>query len=122
MATQNRKTTKTKGQQTVSKSIGKTYQDDKGNPILLEAELARGGEGSVHTVKGNPNVVAKIYLPKAMQKHDKTEKIKAMCDLYDQDVAKFSALPQRVIYDDHGKVVDVIMEKVNDCKEINNIH
>ena len=122
MATQNRKTTKPKGQQTVSKSIGKTYQDDKGNPILLEAELARGGEGSVHTVKGNPNVVAKIYLPKAMQKHDKTEKIKAMCDLYDQDIAKFSALPEKAIYNSLGKVVGFIMQKVSNFKEIHNLY
>lgn len=99
-----------------------TYTDDLGNTILLGKELARGGEGRVCLVDGKPDVVAKIYLDKALQKHDKAGKIKAMCDLYDQDVAKFSALPQRVIFDSHGKVVGFIMEKITDFKEIHNLY
>lgn len=99
-----------------------SYQDDLGMPILLGKELARGGEGKVCLVQGNSNVVAKIYLDKALQKHDKAGKIKTMCDLFDPDVATFSALPQRAIFDSRGKVVGFIMEKITDFKEIHNLY
>lgn len=99
-----------------------SYQDDLGMPIILGKELARGGEGKVCLVQGNSNVVAKIYLDKALQKHDKAGKIKAMCDLFDPDVATFSALPQRAIFDSRGKVVGFIMEKITDFKEIHNLY
>lgn len=107
---------------TGSKTYTQTYIDDLGNPIALGKELARGGEGRVCLAQGNSNVVAKLYLDKALNKHDKAGKIKAMCDLYDQDIAKFSALPQRVIFDTHGKVVGFIMEKITDFKEIHNLY
>lgn len=99
-----------------------SYQDDLGMPIILDKELARGGEGKVCLVQGNSNVVAKIYLDKALQKHDKAGKIKALCDLFDPDVATFSALPQRAIFDSRGKVVGFIMEKITDFKEIHNLY
>ncbi len=100
----------------------KTYQDDLGNPIILGKELARGGEGMVCLVQGNNDIVAKIYLDKALQKHDKTGKIKAMCDLYDQDIARFSALPQKAVFNSKGKVVGFIMEKISNFKEIHNLY
>lgn len=99
-----------------------TYTDDLGTPVILGKELARGGEGRVCLVQGNSNVVAKLYLDKALYKHDKAEKIKAMCNLYDEDIAKFSALPQRVIFNTQGKVVGFIMEKITDFKEIHNLY
>ena len=99
-----------------------TYTDDLGNPVVLGKELARGGEGRVCLVQGNSNVVAKLYLDKALNKHDKAGKIKAMCDLYDNNIAKFSALPQRVIYNSRNKVVGFIMEKISDFKEIHNLY
>ncbi|MCM1265838.1 MAG: protein kinase [Candidatus Gastranaerophilales bacterium] len=99
-----------------------TYTDDLGNPVILGKELARGGEGRVCLVQGNSNVVAKLYLDKAINKHDKAGKIKAMCDLYDMDIAKFSALPQRVVFNSRGKVVGFIMEKITNFKEIHNLY
>lgn len=107
---------------TGSNTYTQTYTDDLGNPVVLGKELARGGEGRVCLVQGNSNVVAKLYLDKALNKHDKAGKIEAMCNLYDKDIAKFSALPQRVIFDAHGKVVGFIMEKITDFKEIHNLY
>lgn len=107
---------------TGSKTYTQTYIDDLRNPVVLGKELARGGEGRVCLVQGNSNVVAKLYLDKALNKHDKAGKIKAMCDLYDNDIAKFSALPQRVIFNSRGKVVGFIMEKITDFKEIHNLY
>src|SRR5512142_2183695 len=34
-----------------------------GKPVVLEAEVARGGEGIVHTVRGRADLVAKVYAP-----------------------------------------------------------
>lgn len=110
-------TSRYKNSQSVS-----TYKDNLGNIITLGKELARGGEGRVCLVQDNPNVVAKIYLDKALNKHAKANKIKAMCALYDDDIAKFSALPQRAIINSQGKVVGFIMERISDFKEIHNLY
>lgn len=96
------------------------YYDKSHNSIIIDKEIGKGGEGRVCLIKGNKNVVAKLYLDKALQKGDKSGKIKAMCDLYDNEIAKFSALPQKEIYDSNGKIVGFIMEhlNLNDFKEI----
>lgn len=105
---------------TYQKNYNAQYFDEAHKPIILGKEIGIGGEGRVCLVNGNSKVVAKLYLDKALQKGDKTGKIKAMCALYDNELAKFSALPQKAIYDSNGKVVGFIMEylNLNDFKEI----
>lgn len=98
------------------------YQDDLGNTIILGRELARGGEGIVCLVEGRPDIVAKLYLDKALKKHDKANKIIAMCKLFDKNIAKFSALPQRVLYDNRGRVAGFLMEKINGFEEIHKLY
>ncbi len=96
------------------------YYDKFHNPIILGEQIGIGGEGRVCKIKGNCKVVAKLYLDKALQKGDKSGKIKAMCALYNNELAKFSALPQKAIYDSNDKVVGFTMEYLNldDFKEI----
>lgn len=101
-------------------ATNQSYKDSSGKPVIIEKEIGIGGEGRVCLVKGNRKVVAKLYLDKALQKGDKSGKIKAMCAIYDNELEKFSALPQKAIYDSNGKVVGFIMEylNLNDFKEI----
>lgn len=106
----------------VMKQAKQFYKDDLGNPIILGKELARGGEGRICLVQGKDDVVAKLYLDNVLKKHDKSKKIIAMCDLYDDDVAEFSALPQNVIYDAKNNVVGFIMEKITNFREIHNLY
>ncbi len=101
-------------------TIQTQYYDKSHKPINLGEQIGIGGEGRVCKIKGNSNVVAKLYLDKALQKGDKSGKIEAMCALYNNELAEFSALPQKAIYDSTGKVVGFIMEylNLNDFKEI----
>jgi len=94
-----------------------TYNDENGNPILLGNEIAQGGEGIVYHVQSNPNVVAKLYKPKVLNKKSATDKIKATCAIYDKNIAQFAAMPQTVIYSGN-KVRGFIMEKITNFKEI----
>lgn len=96
-------------------SVG--YNDSSGNPILLGSEIAQGGEGIVYHVQGNPNIVAKLYKPKVLNKKSVADKIKATCAIYDKNIAQFAAMPQMVIYSGN-KVRGFIMEKISNFKEI----
>lgn len=98
-----------------STSVG--YNDEHGNPILLGSEIAQGGEGIVYHVQGNPDVVAKLYKPKVLNKKSASDKIKAACAIYDKNIAQFAAMPQTVIYSG-SKVRGFIMEKITNFKEI----
>ncbi len=94
-----------------------TYNDENGNPILLGNEIAQGGEGIVYHVQSNPDVVAKLYKPKVLNKKSAINKIKATCAIYDKDIAQFAAMPQMVVYSGN-KVRGFIMEKITNFKEI----
>ena len=70
---------------------------DAGNTIHeLSNVIGRGGEGIVYALRGNPDVVAKIY-------HDqlaasRADKVKAMARVTSTILPQFAAWPSAVLY------------------------
>ena len=93
-----------------------TYTDENGKVITLGKQIAQGGEGTVYNCSTSSRLVAKIYRKDKLSKK-KGEKLEAMCSLYDQEIANFSAWVKKVIYE-NGKPVGFLMEKITQYKEI----
>jgi DNA-binding helix-hairpin-helix protein with protein kinase domain len=89
----------------------KTLFDGLGKPVAIGPMIARGGEGSIFEVTGDPAHVAKIYhKPPTAQD---TEKIRLMPSVVDSDLQKFTAWPLSLLHDrQHGSIVGIIMPKV----------
>ena len=87
------------------------YKDKDGNIYHLEEKIDRGSEGAVYTVKENPNLAAKIYL-NTYYKNTQLEKVSAMCNIYDEDIAKYCAMPKSLLYDSCSNLVGYLMENL----------
>lgn len=91
----------------------------------LEKKLSSGGEGTVYTIMGKPNSVAKIYkderLSSVMVRNDMHNKILAMIDMrfspiYDGKL--IVAWPEDILVDASGKFQGYVMPKVVGKKSI----
>jgi DNA-binding helix-hairpin-helix protein with protein kinase domain len=72
------------------------FFDDQGRRVGLGAELGRGGEASVYSVEGQPELVAKIYHqpPGA----EKAEKLSQMVKLQSERLLALSAWPVATLF------------------------
>jgi DNA-binding helix-hairpin-helix protein with protein kinase domain len=70
------------------------YRAD-GRPLVLEQEIGKGGEGSVWSVAGNPNSVAKFYHQGLDPQ--KAKKLEAMCRLKSESLLRIAAWPTDVL-------------------------
>jgi DNA-binding helix-hairpin-helix protein with protein kinase domain len=84
-------------------------------PLILDQEIGKGGEGSVWTVTGDPNVVAKFY-------HNglganKARKIEAMCRLKSDALLKISAWPLATLKTKSGASEGFLMPRISGHQE-----
>src|SRR5260370_3994657 len=70
--------------------------DDHGRRVSLGAELGRGGEATVYSVEGRPELVAKIYHQPAGT--EKTEKLSQMVKLQSERLLALSAWPVGIVF------------------------
>ncbi len=70
--------------------------DDHGRRVRLGAELGRGGEATVYSVEGQPELVAKIYHQPAGT--EKTEKLSQMVKLQSEPLLALSAWPVGILF------------------------
>ncbi len=70
--------------------------DARGRTVTLGAELARGGEGAVYDVVGQPGVVAKLYLE--APDRGKAEKIAAMVGMATERLTALAAWPTGTLH------------------------
>src|SRR3984957_15697091 len=83
--------------------------DDKGRPIHLGPEIARGGEGVVYELPSNPTVVAKLYFKSPDD--NKASKLSAMLQTTTPDLGKFAAWPSGTLRKS-GHVAGILMPRV----------
>lgn len=89
--------------------------DNVGRPIELGHLIGRGGEGSVHLVAGQPEMLAKIYLtpPDA----ERVQKITAMARRHDVEFETVCAWPRSVLYK-NGTPLGLLMTRFDARQEL----
>src|SRR6185295_10165586 len=92
------------------------YSSD-GKPISLGRKLGQGGEGAVHEVNSQSDLVAKIYHNTATP--EKAAKLTAMVVLKTERLLKLSAWPVDTLHEQKGGGVNgFLMPKVVDHHDI----
>lgn len=97
----------------------KTYYDNRGNTVVLEKELGRGGEGAVFSISGNSQLVAKIYHEPPGS--EKAEKLARMLELQDERLVKVAAWVTGTLHERDGKVAGFLMPSIV-AKEIHELY
>ncbi len=96
--------------------------DGARRPIQVEAELARGGEGIVYTLHGQPRTLAKVYAPAPRDGQD--EKLRWMLAHPPREPGGVQsshpalAWPQGLLFDGSGRFVGYLMARVQDAASI----
>ena len=91
-------------------------------PISVERELARGGEGIVYTLQGQPRTLAKVYAPAPRDGQD--EKLRWMLAHSPRDPGGIQsahpalAWPQSLLFDGQGHFVGYLMPRVQDAVSV----
>ena len=85
--------------------------DPKGTPQALDDLLAKGGEGSIHPLRGRPEVLIKVYHPEIISKRGKAlqEKVEAMCQLADLKKDRRLSWPLLSVYDEKKRWIGYAM-------------
>ncbi len=87
-----------------------------------DTHFAKGGEGTVHDVVGNRNVVAKLYHKKG-RTSEREKKILAMINKPPVgSVAKQIAWPSDILYTGAGEFVGFIMPRVSNTVELSSLY
>ena len=91
--------------------------DMRGTAIQLGPSLARGGEGEIFPVSGQPNTVAKIYHTTISA--EKTAKLQAMAQLSSEQLRAVAAWPTATLHHiPNGPIRGILMPAVIAHKEI----
>ncbi|KPC02083.1 hypothetical protein QO021_29950 (plasmid) [Pseudomonas amygdali pv. lachrymans] len=92
-----------------------------GTALELVEVLGKGGEGSVFTLHGTRDLVAKVYHAPIDQ--EKQNKLTYMAGVHDQKLLKYAAWPQATLHESRGgPVVGFTMEKVGGMKPIQTLY
>lgn len=85
---------------------------DGERPVVLAAEIGRGGEGTVHAVAGAPDLAVKIYT--AVPDQERIDKLSWMVELLARapELAEQCAWPQRILRDEQGRVRGFVMVRL----------
>jgi DNA-binding helix-hairpin-helix protein with protein kinase domain len=88
---------------------GSTLYDSQGRPLRLEAEIGKGGEGSVWQVAGQAYVVAKVYRAVTAER---SAKLAAMLALKTETLLKVAAWPVDTLHaSPRGEVKGFLMRR-----------
>ncbi len=93
--------------------------DERGRPIALGPAIASGGEGAVHTVTGEPSLLAKVY-KKAPSKQT-GEKLRVMLTLTTPGVRSIAAWPNGILLQ-NGNVAGFLMPKLDKFEPIQHLY
>lgn len=98
-----------------------TLQDNLGAPVTIGAQLGRGGEGAVFEVRGNPQLVAKIYhQPPAS---DKAQKLSAMVQTHTPQLGQLAAWPMRTLHAGRGAApVGFLMPRISQGFDLHKVY
>ena len=89
--------------------------------LTLGREIARGGEGAIFEVAGEPGLVAKCYLRPVQR--EKAEKLAVMATAASPELLKFTAWPTATLHErPHGDVVGIVMRRVTGHREIHQLY
>ncbi len=91
--------------------IGTRLLTAQGAPVGLGNELARGGEGAVYDVAGQPGSVAKIYLKPPDR--SKAEKIAVMAGMANDRLTALAAWPTATLHRPGGALAGFLMPRVD---------
>lgn len=91
-----------------------------GMPVRLGPELARGGEGVVHTLLDSPDRLAKLYL--TVPDAEKRAKLQAMLEASTESLTRIAAWPAELVADRQGKVRGFIMRKAPSSAEAHELY
>lgn len=101
------------------------YGKDKSKEYELEKEIKSGGEGVVYTIKGKPNLVAKIYkserISDASLRDATKSKILAMLEMnFDPRIngRLIVAWPMDALFDDSGFFLGFVMPRIEHMKSL----
>lgn len=96
------------------------YVTHKGELVRLGKEIARGGEGAVFEVVGQPGLLAKRYLQAiSAQKH---AKLNAMLGFTTPQLLSYSAWPQATLHDRPGApIAGVLMRRIVDARAVHEL-
>ena len=95
------------------------YRDKSGKEIHLGDKLGFGGEADVYYLLNDNSQVVKIYNDSHKINSNKHEKLKIMCNLYDDKIAQYYAWPKDIVYASN-KPVGIIMNNINDVDSDSN--
>lgn len=87
-----------------------TVVDANGRAVRLGPELARGGEGAVYDIAGQPASVAKLYL--TPPDRAKAEKIAAMVGMATDRLTNLAAWPTATLHQPGGELAGFVMPKL----------
>ncbi len=96
--------------------------DPTGRPIALApTPIAKGGEGAIFEVVGDPSIVAKVY--NAPQTAERSEKLRAMAKLAEASLLKVAAWPTTTLHQTSGgPVAGILMPKIAGFREIHHLY
>ena len=90
--------------------------DDQGRRVSIGAELGRGGEATVYSVEGKPELVAKIYHQRPDA--ERAEKLSQMVKLQRESLLALSAWPMGTLRTADRSTVGFLMKNVSRFKDI----
>lgn len=98
------------------------YQGRSGKSYIVNSSpMAKGGEGSIYAIEGNPNSVLKVFRSDR-RTSDREEKLIKMVQYQLNDAQLFQVTwPQDVVYDQNG-FVGYIMPRLKDNQNLNNVY
>ncbi|HET8629548.1 MAG TPA: hypothetical protein VFL91_19190 [Thermomicrobiales bacterium] len=95
--------------------------DSRGRPVVLDALVARGGEGAVYLVAQRPDLVAKLYHAPAGA--EKAAKLAAMVRLANGRLQALAAWPVETLHDRPGGAVrGLLMPRVQGHRELHALY
>lgn len=92
-----------------------------GKKYALGESIGGGGEGTVHRIIGDKDIVAKVYKD-SINLSDKEEKIEAMVSMSGSKGLEYTTWPKDMIYDSKGRFKGFVMNIVPAHKKINEIY
>jgi DNA-binding helix-hairpin-helix protein with protein kinase domain len=99
----------------------KEFVNAGGERLRLGAELGRGGEGSVFSVQGSPELVAKVYHRPPDRGHQ--QKLLTMVGQTDHKLKQYVAWPQYTLHERAGgPVLGFVMPKMGDRDAIHSVY